>query len=107
MSSQEGHEGVVKLLLAKDADVDQANNNGATPLSSSQSGHKAVVKLLLAHGADANHANNDGATPLSASSQNGNQEVMKMLMAGTFLCNLSRLYKQKSATKGWSGCSPT
>ena len=49
ISSMQGHHEVVKLLLAKDADVDHANIIGATPLFlSSQNGHQEVVKLLLA-----------------------------------------------------------
>ena len=57
MSSENGHQEAVKLLLAKGAKVDQANNDGDTPLSvSSQNGHLEVVKLLLANGKKVNQA---------------------------------------------------
>ena len=47
------HHGIVKLLLAHGAKVNQAENNGNTPLTaSSLSGHEDVAKLLLAHGAN-------------------------------------------------------
>ena len=49
MSSHEGHQSVVKLLLAMGAKVDQASNTGNTPLSVSRLyGHREVAKLLLA-----------------------------------------------------------
>jgi ankyrin repeat protein len=49
ISSLNGHQAVVKLLLANGADVYQAMNNGNTALFvSSEKGRQEVVKLLLA-----------------------------------------------------------
>ena len=52
MSSQSGHPDVAKLLLANGTNVNQARNDGATPLLvRSQFGHQELVRLLLARGA--------------------------------------------------------
>ena len=81
MSSQKGHQEVMKLLLASGAKVDQVTKYGDTPLyKSSQEGRPEVVKLLLANGAKADHADNDGITSLYKSSQNGHREVVKLLL---------------------------
>ena len=73
---------MVELLLANGVGVNQATNDGGTPLlAGSQYGHQEVVKLLLANGAQVDHADDNGATPLIMSSQNGRQEVVKLLLA--------------------------
>ena len=47
-----GHSEIVVVLLAADADVNQANSEGATPIIfSSGNGRQVVVKLLLDKGA--------------------------------------------------------
>ena len=85
----ERHHGIVKLLLATGANVNQASNSGATPLlAGSQQGHKEVVKLLLAHGAKVNQAENNGNTPLTASSLSGHEDVAKLLLAHGANCEL-------------------
>jgi ankyrin repeat protein len=55
------------MLLAKQGvDVNQAMNDGSTPLFiASQNRRSEVVSMLLAkQGVDVNQAMNDGATPL-------------------------------------------
>ena len=72
------------MLLAKQGvNVNQAADNGGTPLSiASQNGHAEVVSMLLAkQGVDVNQAKNDGATPLYIASQKGHAEVVSMLLA--------------------------
>jgi ankyrin repeat protein len=51
-AAENGHEAVVKLLLASKADVDSKDNTySKTPLSwAAQGGHEAVVKLLSSSG---------------------------------------------------------
>ena len=57
MSTQNGHQEVVKLLLANGAKVDLAMNDGRTALFvSRQNGHQEVAKLLLANGRKADQA---------------------------------------------------
>jgi hypothetical protein len=65
-----GHEAVVKLLLAKGAELEARDSEGQTPLSwASENGHEAVV-LLLAQGAGLEARVEDGRTPLSWASGN-------------------------------------
>ncbi|OQS01780.1 hypothetical protein THRCLA_21627 [Thraustotheca clavata] len=53
------HNNTVSLLLSNGAKIDQAENNGVTPLYiAAQFGHKDTVLLLLSYGATMNQANN-------------------------------------------------
>ena len=57
-----GHLDVVKLLIAKDANVNKANNSGETPLLvASNGGYADVVKALLDASADVNKATKRGS----------------------------------------------
>ena len=63
------------------AKVDQARNDGVTPLIvSSQNGHAEVVKLLLANGAKVNQISNHGFTSLFISREYGHREVVRQLL---------------------------
>ncbi len=54
-----------KCLLSGNVDINQANDDGYTPLHCAcWGGHEAVVTLLLQQGADINQAANYGETPL-------------------------------------------
>ena len=54
-AAENGHEAVVKLLLAHgQVEADEKDGDSRTPLSrAAGNGHEAVVKLLLEHGAEA------------------------------------------------------
>ncbi|KAL8364870.1 hypothetical protein RB595_003921 [Gaeumannomyces hyphopodioides] len=100
-AAENGHEAVVKLLLAtgkfvpvlkhfgrllatSGVKIDSKDRNGRTPLSwAAENGHEAVVKLLLATGkADINAKDkNYGQTPLSWAAENGHEAVVKLLLA--------------------------
>ena len=57
MACQCGHVDVARLLIEKDADVGQANNDGSTPLfAAAQNGHVDVARLLIEKGADVGQA---------------------------------------------------
>ena len=80
MAAQNGHEAVVKLLLANAAEIDLADKNGATPIfHAAMQGHGSVVAALLAKGAKVGLATNDGDTPLSMAQDQGHDSVVSLL----------------------------
>jgi ankyrin repeat protein len=70
------------MTQIKDADVNQANEYGWTPLSmAAQNGHLEVAKLLIICGANVNQATRqDGFTPLCIAAQYGHLKVAKLLI---------------------------
>ena len=65
IASRNGHVEVVRALVEAGASVDQARNDGVTPLCiASEEGHVEVVRVLVAAGASVDQANNDRVTPL-------------------------------------------
>ncbi|MDQ0735833.1 ankyrin repeat domain-containing protein [Arthrobacter agilis] len=53
LAAYNGHPGIVRDLLARGADADQANDRGQTPLAGAVfKGHTDVVRLLAGAGAD-------------------------------------------------------
>jgi hypothetical protein len=83
LAACQGHEEVVKLLLAKDGvDINSKDSDGLTALSwAVDRGHEAVVKLLLAKdGVDINSKNSDGLTALSKAVGRGHEAVVKLLL---------------------------
>jgi ankyrin repeat protein len=84
LAAANGHEAVVKLLLAEaGVEPNPEDTYGRTPLSlAAAMGHTAVVKLLLAEDCvnpDPKH--NFGETPLSLAAANGHEAVVKLLLA--------------------------
>jgi hypothetical protein len=81
LATRNGHEAVVKLLLAADGvDPDSKDSDGRTPLWwTAANGHEAVVKLLLAaDGVDPDSKDSNGWTPLSCAAANGHDAVVKL-----------------------------
>ena len=74
---------IVKLLLAKGANVNKASKEGWTPLyEASINGRANVVKVLLAApGIDVNKADKFGKTPLLTASRNGHTVTVSLLLA--------------------------
>ena len=86
------------LLLEASADKDQANNQGATPLTlAAYNGHLDVVRHLVEVGADKDHAVNSGATPLYIAAWNGHLDVVRHLAFGGSWCG--------PRSSGQSGCN--
>ena len=92
-AAREGHEAVVKQLLAiSQVGIDSKDSSGKTPLAWAASypgyfygnRYEAVVKILLATGqVDINSRGKDGKTPLSLAIEDGNDNIVKLLvMAG-------------------------
>jgi ankyrin repeat protein len=65
------------------ADVNQANDNGFTPLfTAAQAGHLAAVRcLVMDFGADVNKGKKDGSTPLMIAANMGHLAVVQCLAA--------------------------
>ncbi|KAL8365148.1 hypothetical protein RB595_004117 [Gaeumannomyces hyphopodioides] len=125
-----GHEAVVKLLLATGkVDVESKDEQGRTPLSwAAANGHETVVKLLLATGkVDVESKDKQGRTPLSwaaASGQvdaksrykdyrrmrpsraagNGHEAVVKLLLA-TGKVNVESKDEQGRTPLSWAAAS--
>ena len=71
---------VVRALLDRGADVNQADNDGTTPLIIvSGTGHVEVVRALLDRGADVNQATNNGGTPLMLAKAFKHTEIIRLL----------------------------
>ena len=75
-ASSNGKTEIVKLLLAKGADIHARNVFGITPLHWASNGK--VAELLIASGADVNIKSNDGNTPLHWTSSG---KVAELLIA--------------------------
>ncbi|KAI9783263.1 MAG: hypothetical protein M1839_004103 [Geoglossum umbratile] len=85
-AAMNGHEAVVKLLLAteKVGEDPMDSEYGRTPLSwAAMNGHEAVVRLLLAtEKVDMNSKDSwSGRTPLSWAAKGGHEAVVKLLLA--------------------------
>jgi ankyrin repeat protein len=83
MSSELGHEAVVRCLLGKlGANVNQARHDGCTPLFlAAQEGHEAVVVCLVKEfGADVDQASATGVTPLYVAANEGHEPVVRCLV---------------------------
>jgi len=78
-----GHEGVVKSLLEQDANPEQTDSSGPTPLSwAFENGYEGVVKTLLGQeNVDPDRADTKyGRTPLSWAFGIGREGVVRVLL---------------------------
>jgi len=82
-AAQNGHDGVVKLLLQGESiSPDGPDNRGQTPLSwAARNGHDKIVKLLLGQkNVSPDKPQDNGQTPLSWAAQNGHDGVVELLL---------------------------
>jgi ankyrin repeat protein len=105
VAASEGHEGVVKLLLHKGADVNaQGGDYGNALEAASWPGHEAVVKLLLDAGADFNAQGGDYGNALQMASYKGHDAVVKLLLdAGADVNAQGGYYGNALQTASWGG----
>ena len=79
---QNGHVEVVTVLIASNANVNQADDEGTAPLwIACHNGHAENVTTLIAANANVNQADNNGATPLYTACTEGHTEVVVTLIA--------------------------
>jgi hypothetical protein len=77
-----GNVTAARRLLDAGANVNEADENGYTPLHwAAFEGNAALVKLLLAHGAHPNPADRHGATPLILAAGHGHAAAVAALLA--------------------------
>ena len=78
---ESGHVDAVRLLLDKGANVNRANQNGATPLYiACWFGHVDVARLLLERDAEVDRARGDGTTPLYIACMKDHIDVARLLL---------------------------
>jgi ankyrin repeat protein len=78
MASLKGHTELVKLLIAKDADV---NKTGWTALHYAASGAKKnTIEILLEHSAYIDAESPNGSTPLMMAAMYGNADGVRLLL---------------------------
>ena len=71
----------VKFLVSKGADVNKADDQGATPLTSAaRQRHPEMVELLIGLGANVNQPNDNGMTPLVAAVMRDHVPTIKVLL---------------------------
>ncbi|KAK4071458.1 uncharacterized protein Triagg1_6119 [Trichoderma aggressivum f. europaeum] len=79
-AAQNGHEALVKLLLARGAIVNITDGYGESPLFTAvEHDRQGVVEQLLAAGADVNLHSPGGRGPLLAAAKGGHQKSFEML----------------------------
>lgn len=72
---------IMRLLLDRNADIDKADYQGATPLiRACEARNFWAAKLLLERGADVNKASGDGSTPLSAANRLSDKSIARLLL---------------------------
>merc|ERR1712034_300311 len=88
-----GHLPVVKYLINNGAGVNQADNNGWTPLLlCSQNGNLSIVEYLINHEADVNQADNNGVTSLAVAIANNHTKIAKFLLSKNANIETTRLF---------------
>ena len=83
IASENGHTGIVKLLLECGANVDHENSSGWTALmKASETGDSKleIIDLLLAHDAQVDLQSNEGYTALMVATQNGQAKLATKLV---------------------------
>ena len=72
---------VAQLLVSAGASVDQARNDGSTPLYiACAQGHPEVAQLLVTASASVDQASSDGRTPLMTAAHKGRSAILRHLL---------------------------
>ena len=91
VAAEMGHEVVVRVLIEASADVNEARDDGWTPLCTGAfHDHEAVVRVLIELGANVNKAVDDTETALYAAADRGHQAVVRALIEAGANVNKAR-----------------
>ena len=81
ISALRGHENITRLLLARKAGVDLADDEGMTPLMYAVQMNKATIaKLLMENDANVHAKDNEHRTTLHRAARNGDYDLVKLLL---------------------------
>ena len=81
ISALRGHENITRLLLARKAKVDLADDEGITPLMNAVQENKVtIVKLLMKDGANVHAKDSENRTILHRAARNGDYDLVKLLL---------------------------
>ena len=81
VASENGHTGIIKLLLECGANVDQKNSSGWTALmKASENSNLEIVEVLLRYGAQVDLRNNGGESALIVAARNCQTELVAKLV---------------------------
>lgn len=80
-ASAKGHEGTVRLLLDRNAEINARDALGRTPLfGACENDHEQVVQLLLSRNANLHLQDHWGRTPLQVASGAGKTNIVRLLI---------------------------
>jgi ankyrin repeat protein len=80
IAAEEGHLGMIEVLLEAGADIDAVKNNRTALFLATSRGNKEAVALLLDRGADANARGGDHSSAILEASSQGNKEIVDLLI---------------------------
>jgi ankyrin repeat protein len=89
IAAYKGHVAVLRVLHELGADLNQGNNNGATPAYIAvQMGHEKTLRVLHELGADLSKARHDVGPPVFLAAQQGHVQLVRLLISYGVDCAL-------------------
>jgi ankyrin repeat protein len=84
LAAEGGHDMVMKLLISRGANINQADSIGATALmGAARGGNTSTAKLLITLGANLNQTDRSGRTALDYATRAGHHDIRRLLEQGS------------------------